>query len=50
MEGKYSPPLGVIGRIFDALAGKRIAQRTIERFLDELRDFVEREWAAERGT
>lgn len=48
MEGTYAPPLGLLGRIFDGIIGKHIAQRTVERFLDELRDFVEREWRIER--
>lgn len=48
MEVKYRPLFGVAGRAFDWLAGKRIAQRSIERFLDELKTFVERQWAEER--
>jgi hypothetical protein len=48
MEGTYVPPLGFAGAVFDTLIGKRIAQRTIERFLDELRDFVEQQWDSDR--
>lgn len=48
MEGRYTPPLGSFGRLFDSLIGRRVAQRTVDRFLDQLRDFVEREWQAER--
>ena len=50
IEAKYSMPLGFIGRVFDQIIGKRLAQRTVERFLDEVRDFVEREWQNDRGS
>jgi hypothetical protein len=48
MQGKYHVPLGWVGRILDRIIVKRLAQLTIERFLDELRDFVEQQWANER--
>lgn len=46
MQAKYRPPLGF--EIFDTIVGRWLAQRTIDRFLDELTRFVEREWAQER--
>lgn len=48
MEGWYTPPLGVFGRVFDTVIGMRLAQRTIDRFLEELSSFVEHEWETER--
>lgn len=48
MEGTYAPPLGAPGQLFDRIIGRRLAQRTVNRFLDELRDFVEQEWQKER--
>ena len=48
MEGRYEPPFGIIGRIFDAIIGRRIALQTVNRFLDDLRDFVQAEWQRER--
>ena len=48
MEGTYDPPVGALGRLFDRIIGCRLAQRTVNRFLDELRDFVEQEWQKER--
>ncbi len=48
MEGRYAAPLGLLGRIFDAIVGRHIAQRTVERFLDEVKSYVEREWEIER--
>lgn len=50
MEGQYEPPLRFAGRIFDTLFGRFIALRTIRRFLDELRTFIEAEWQRERQT
>lgn len=46
MQAKYRPPLGL--EIFDAMIGKWLAQRTIDRFLDEVKNFVDCEWAQER--
>lgn len=48
MEGQYEPPLGLPGRLFDALVGRHIARRTISLFLAELRTFIEAEWEKER--
>ncbi len=48
MEGEYTPPLGAFGTLFDRIVGRHIARRTIERFLDKLRAFIEREWQRER--
>ncbi len=48
MEGSYAAPLGLPGRIFDRIIGRHIAQRTMNRFLDDVHDFAEREWNLER--
>ncbi|MGH7737183.1 MAG: hypothetical protein ACREMP_04875 [Candidatus Tyrphobacter sp.] len=48
MDGEYEPPLGFPGRIFDEMAGRHIALRTIRRFLRELGEHVEAEWRAEQ--
>ncbi|MDQ2871822.1 MAG: hypothetical protein M3R35_01690 [Candidatus Eremiobacteraeota bacterium] len=48
MEGTYEPPFGVFGRLFDRLLGRRLALRTVERFLVDLRNVIEREWQVER--
>lgn len=47
MQAKYRPPLGL--EIFDSMAGRWLAQRTIDRFLDEVKKFVDCEWAQERN-
>lgn len=46
MRAKYRPLLGF--EIFDSIVGRWLAQRTIDRFLDEVKKFVECEWAQER--
>ena len=48
MEGTYVPPFGALGQLFDRIIGCHIAQRTVNRFLDDLRDFAEQEWQKER--
>jgi len=48
MEGTYTSPLGAVGQLFDRIIGRRLAQRTVNGFLDELRDFVEQQWQKER--
>jgi hypothetical protein len=48
MEGTYVPPLGLLGQLFDRIIGCHIAHRTVNRFLDELRDSVDQEWQKER--
>lgn len=48
MEGEYTPPLGAFGKMFDQIIGRHIARRTLERFLDKLHAFIEREWQRER--
>lgn len=48
IDGSYVPPFGIVGRILDVLIGRYIARRTIERLLDAIYLFIEREWEAER--
>lgn len=39
--GSYEPPLGIVGRGFDAVVGNRIALATARRLLEEIRDGME---------
>lgn len=36
LTGWYQPPLGPFGVVFDAAVGRRVAQRSIDRFVDRL--------------
>ena len=48
LNGRYEPPFGLFGRIFDAFIGRAIAQRTMRALLDELGTEIEAEYDAER--
>ena len=48
LQGRYEPPLGLAGKIFDAIAGNRIAKRTARRLLDEVIGDVEAKWKLAR--
>jgi hypothetical protein len=47
MDGKYVPPLGRLGSIFDSLVGHRLARATATDLLDRLGGELEARWAAE---
>jgi hypothetical protein len=44
LQGHYDPPFGLAGKIFDAVAGNRIASVTMQRLLDCLIVDVEAKW------
>lgn len=44
IQGSYEPPLGIAGRTFDALVGRRIAYFTLARLLREIAHSAERRW------
>jgi hypothetical protein len=35
-QGEYRPPLGVVGAVLDAVAGHRIAEAAVHRFVEEI--------------
>lgn len=35
-EGRYEPPLGVVGKAIDAAIGQRIADATVHRFVEQI--------------
>jgi len=41
LSGEYDPPLGVVGKGFDAIVGRRIAIATARRLLEQIRDGME---------
>ena len=41
LEGSYEPPLGLIGKAFDAAVGHKIAQDTARSLLEQLRTEIE---------
>jgi hypothetical protein len=50
LEGTYRPPLGLPGRLFDLVLGRRIARASLRGLLEELADAMERREAAFRAT
>jgi hypothetical protein len=48
LHGRYQPPLGLPGAIFDTVAGRHIARMTMGRVLDDLCKQIEQKWNAER--
>lgn len=48
LQGHYDPPFGFAGKIFDVLAGNRIASRTMQRLLDRVIEDVEAKWSLAR--
>jgi hypothetical protein len=50
IEGSYEPPLGAVGRAFDAVIGHRIAQNTIRSLLEELRAVIEARYREDVGS
>lgn len=48
IDGRYVPPLGKAEAAFDALIGRRIARRTLERLLTSIEAFVETQYGAKR--
>jgi hypothetical protein len=49
LEGTYRPPFGVVGAVFDALVGRRIARATMCDLLDQLAAEMEKREASVRG-
>jgi hypothetical protein len=48
LDGAYDPPYAGFGKVFDVIAGRRIAQRTMRNLLDDFARDIEAEYAAER--
>ncbi len=48
ISGTYEPPLRAFGRAFDAIVGRFLAHRTLQRLVDALARHVEREWDRDR--
>lgn len=49
IRGSYEPPLGAAGRLFDVIAGRALALRTLDRLLREIVRDVEAAWQTFRA-
>lgn len=45
LRGEYQPPLGKVGEVLDAVAGHRLAQASVTRFLQEVAAWLREELA-----
>lgn len=43
LSGKYEPPMGALGSALDAIAGHRIAEASVHRFVTDVADFLRNE-------
>ena len=50
LEGTYAPPLGVVGRAVDAVIGRRIAEASMHRFVQEVATRLREELAPAAAT
>jgi hypothetical protein len=44
LDGAYEPPLGAVGKVFDAVVGRRIAEATADELLKVLGEKIELEY------
>jgi hypothetical protein len=49
LRGTYEPPFGVLGTVFDALAGRRIAARSAREFLAKMASSIEAGFQADEA-
>lgn len=48
IDGHYVPPLGKTGIVFDAVVGRWMARRTLQRLMNAIAYFIDREYGADR--
>ena len=41
-QGVYEPPLGALGKAVNAIAGHRLAEASVHRFVDDLAGYLRR--------
>lgn len=49
LTGAYEPPYGTLGKAFDAIAGRMLAQRTMRHLLADLAADIEAQYEEERS-
>ncbi|HEX5051464.1 MAG TPA: hypothetical protein VFZ65_06800 [Planctomycetota bacterium] len=42
LEGHYEPPLGAVGKVIDAMLGRRIAEASVHQFLTDVAEYLRR--------
>lgn len=49
LNGGYEPPGGIVGKVFDAVVGHKVAEETARGLLADMRDAIERDVAREEA-
>ncbi len=47
IQGHYTPPFGIVGRVLDTILGRQIARRTLERLLDRVAGYIDASFGKE---
>ncbi len=50
LEGTYTPPLGIAGKAFDLVVGRKIAAATGRALLEDIKQFVESDFQTAKAT
>ncbi len=50
LAGKYDPPFGPVGAVFDAILGHRISAATADAFLQDIKQFIESDYQMAAST
>lgn len=50
LAGSYKPPLGVAGRAFDLVVGRKIASATIRSLLEDIKQFIDSDYQTAKAT
>jgi hypothetical protein len=50
LEGKYDPPFGPVGVVFDAIPGRQIAATSADAFLQDIKQFIESDYQMAAST
>ncbi len=50
LEGTYTPPLGIAGKAFDLIVGRKMAAATARALLEDIKQFVEADFQTARAT
>ena len=50
LDGTYTPPLGVAGKAFDLIVGRKIATATARALLEDIKKFVESDYQTAAAT
>ncbi|MBV8344050.1 MAG: hypothetical protein JO190_03525 [Candidatus Eremiobacteraeota bacterium] len=50
LQGTYTPPLGIAGKAFDLVVGRKVAAATARALLEDIKQFVESDFETAKAT